>query len=116
MRRNRRAASSNCATGSACAPVAGPIAALNATWPDSASRPVTSNDHGAVDVADTWTDGDLCDVVAESDSFSGVARKLGYNTSGGMHRFLRTHIERLGINTDHFTGRAWAKGTLVQGS
>lgn len=58
----------------------------------------------------TWTDEDLRHAVEHSWSVSGVIRELGYNASGGMHRFVSAHIRRLALDTSHFTGRAWMKG------
>ena len=63
----------------------------------------------------TWSDEDLAAAVRESTSFSEVGRRLGYRTSGGIHRFLRTHIARLGLDTSHFAGQSWAKGKSFAG-
>ena len=57
-----------------------------------------------------WTDDDLRGVVAPSCSYSKVARTLGYVVSGGAHRFVKQHIRRLGLDTDHFVGQAWSRG------
>lgn len=58
----------------------------------------------------SWTEQDLRRVVAESECYSDVQRALGYAPSGGVHRWLVQHIERLDIPTGHFIGRAWARG------
>ena len=58
----------------------------------------------------TWTDADLAEIVRTSVSIAQVLRRLGYNPSGGMHRFVSAHIRRLELNTEHFTGQAWARG------
>ena len=57
-----------------------------------------------------WTDDDLRDAVRESVSIAGLLRRLGYQPSGGMHRFIKAHIRRLELDTSHFTGQSWAKG------
>ncbi|GAA4976020.1 hypothetical protein GCM10025792_20390 [Pseudonocardia tropica] len=62
-----------------------------------------------------WTDDDLADAVRSSVSLAEVMRRLGYRPSGGMHRFLRSHIRTLGLDTSHFTGRAWARGRTFPG-
>ncbi len=62
-----------------------------------------------------WTDYDLAVAVRESVSFSEVGRRLGYITSGGVHRFLKRHIARLGLDTSHFVGQSWAKGRSFAG-
>ena len=62
-----------------------------------------------------WSDEDLAAAVRDSASFSEVGRRLGYQTSGGIHRFLRKHIVRLGLDTSHFAGQSWAKGKSFAG-
>lgn len=49
-------------------------------------------------------------VVEASSSMAEVLRKLGYKQSGGMHRLIRQRLKYLGIGTEHFTGKGWAKG------
>lgn len=63
----------------------------------------------------TWTDAQFVDVVAESRSIAAVCRALGYAPSGGTHRFVVRHIARLALNTSHFTGQAWNRGTRRTG-
>jgi hypothetical protein len=58
----------------------------------------------------TWTDDDLRAAVATNTSYSGVLRALGYNPSGGMHRYIRQMIRGLALDTSHFTGQGWARG------
>lgn len=65
---------------------------------------------GRVRVPRSWTDEKFVEVVRESRSVGEVQRRLGYNPSGGMHRFVRAHINRLGLSTDHFSGQGWARG------
>lgn len=57
-----------------------------------------------------FTDDDLRRAVATSESVAAVMRELGYEPSGGMHRFIRAHIKRLELDTTHFVGQAWARG------
>jgi hypothetical protein len=65
---------------------------------------------GAERTRRAWTDEDLAEIVRTSLSLAQVLRRLGYNPSGGMHRFVRAHVRRLELNTEHFTGQAWARG------
>jgi hypothetical protein len=58
----------------------------------------------------SWTDQDLRDAVRQSRSVAEVQRRLGYEPSGGTHRYVKGRIHRLGLNTDHFTGQARASG------
>lgn len=64
----------------------------------------------------SWTDADLITAVRESESLAAVMRRLGYTPSGGMHRYMRAQIRRLGLNTDHFRGQGWAKGRKRPGT
>jgi HNH endonuclease len=57
-----------------------------------------------------WTDEQLRVAVSESVSIAQVLRQLGYEPNGGTHRFIKGHIRRLGLNTDHFTGQGWSRG------
>jgi hypothetical protein len=60
-----------------------------------------------------WDDDRLRRVVRESRSYAEVARRLGYAPSGGIHRFLKAHIHRIGADVSHFTGQAWNRGGSV---
>ena len=57
-----------------------------------------------------FADDDLRAAVTTSATFADVLRNLGYQPSGGMHRFIRGHIKRLGLDTSHFVGQGWARG------
>lgn len=61
----------------------------------------------------SWTDEQLAEAVRTSDTMSQVGRRLGYRPNGGIHRMLVGHVRRLGLDTSHFTGQAWAKGRSV---
>jgi len=63
--------------------------------------------------ARAWTDDDLEHAVRVSESIAGVLRTLGYQPSGGMHRYISAHIRRLALDTSHFTGQAWARGKTL---
>lgn len=66
---------------------------------------------GRVRMPRRWTNDDLRDAVLRSRSVAEVLRRLGYQPSGGMHRYIKGQIRRLGLKTDHFTGQGWAAGT-----
>jgi hypothetical protein len=57
-----------------------------------------------------WTDEELAAVVARVETVSDVLRELGYQPSGGMHRYVRQYIAHLGLDTSHLTGRASNRG------
>ena len=58
----------------------------------------------------SWTDDDLSRAAAASSTLAEVQRRLGFRPSGGMHRFLKAHLKRLSISTEHFLGQGWARG------
>jgi hypothetical protein len=58
----------------------------------------------------SWTDDDLRAVVPQARGVSDVLRRLGYQPSGGMHRFVSQKIKNLGLDTSHFVGQGWNKG------
>lgn len=65
---------------------------------------------GRVGCQRSWTDDDLRRAVTASTSVAEVQRRLGFEPNGGMHRSIKSHIRRLGLNTDHFLGQGWARG------
>lgn len=57
-----------------------------------------------------FTDEDLVEAVQIESTLYGVLRRLGYNTNGGMFRYVVSHIKRLGLDTSHFRGQGWSRG------
>ena len=59
-----------------------------------------------------WTDNDLINVVSnrEIKSIAGVLRELGLAPKGGSYKTIQKHIERLKLDTSHFTGQSHLKG------
>jgi hypothetical protein len=57
-----------------------------------------------------FRDEDLIDAVRSEWTVHGVLRRLGYSPSGGMFRYVVAQIRRLGLDTSHFRGQAWARG------
>jgi len=57
-----------------------------------------------------FTDDDLVAAVKAETTVYGVLRRLGYSTNGGMFRYVKAHMRRLGLDTNHFTGPRWSKG------
>jgi hypothetical protein len=50
-------------------------------------------------------------VVLDSKSVREVQQKLGYKESGGIHKFLKIKFELYGIDTSHFHGQGWSRGS-----
>ncbi len=57
-----------------------------------------------------WTDEDLSRAVAENDSVADVLRAIGLVPAGGNYVHIQFHMRRLGLSTDHHTGKIWNKG------
>lgn len=58
----------------------------------------------------TWTDDQLTLAVAASRSMAQVLTALGLQATGANYAGMRRHIERLGLDSGHFTGQRWAAG------
>ena len=54
----------------------------------------------------------LEEAVKNNVSYSGVLRYLGIRQSGGSQTYLKRRIKEFGINTEHFTGQAYLRGTV----
>ena len=51
-------------------------------------------------------------VVAASRSYAEVLRNLGVRQAGGSQSHVKRRIVEFGIDTSHFGGEGWAKGTV----
>ena len=62
----------------------------------------------------TWNDSQLAAAVVASHSWRGVMRELGLCvTSAGSIQVVKRHVNRLGLDTSHFTGqRRWSDEQL----
>jgi hypothetical protein len=61
----------------------------------------------------TWTDGALIKAVKESVTVAQVLRALNLVPAGGNYHSLKLHIERLGLETNHFLGQGHNKGKTL---
>ncbi len=57
-----------------------------------------------------WSDADLAHAVASCRSIRQVLMQLALKPAGGNYNQVKAAIERLGLNTTHFTGRRWNAG------
>jgi hypothetical protein len=62
-------------------------------------------------MARTWTDTNLINAVQSESSIAGVLRKLNLRPVGGNYQSIKNHIKRLNLNTGHWTGQGWRKGS-----
>lgn len=58
----------------------------------------------------TWTDDRLIQAVKEGYSFASVLTQLGLRVAGGNYKTIRDSIDRLQLNTDHWTGQGHLRG------
>ena len=57
-----------------------------------------------------YIDAEFADAVRTSTSIAAVLRALGLRPAGGNFANAKRTIQRLGLDTSHFTGRAWNRG------
>lgn len=54
-----------------------------------------------------YTDQDIITVAARVRSLSSLLRKLGLKVAGGNYDNMRRNLQRLNVDTSHWTGQAW---------
>ena len=59
----------------------------------------------------SWTDKDLTLAVESSASMRSTIRSLGLSATGGNYRSIQRHIERLNLDTSHWTKQGWRKNS-----
>jgi 5-methylcytosine-specific restriction endonuclease McrA len=59
----------------------------------------------------SWTESQLIDAVIISKSYRSVITNLGLIPAGGNYVQVQTQIKLLKLDTSHFTGKGWNKGT-----
>jgi hypothetical protein len=60
-----------------------------------------------------WTDDQLRDALITSRSTGSASTTVNCRVgepNGGMHRYIKAHIRRLDLSTDHVTGQGWSRG------
>jgi len=61
-----------------------------------------------------YTDAEFREAVRTSTSIAGVLRKLGLKVAGGNFANAKRTIQRLGVDADHFKGKAWNKAERLK--
>ena len=59
----------------------------------------------------SWTDNQLTDAVANAKSYRSVIITLGLIPAGGNYVQVQERVKYLELDTNHFTGMTWNKGT-----
>ncbi|MFC3079531.1 hypothetical protein ACFODL_15635 [Phenylobacterium terrae] len=57
----------------------------------------------------------VAEAVRDSVSYAGVLRRLGLPATGYYYAVLKTYIARHRLDTSHFRGKGWRKGTGALG-
>jgi hypothetical protein len=57
-----------------------------------------------------YTDQDVINSSKEVKSIAELLRKLNLKEAGGNYAHIKKTLQRLKINTDHWTGQGWSKG------
>lgn len=61
----------------------------------------------------TYSEKELCEAVKTSTSIRQVLEKLNIVPAGGNYQTTNRRIEKLNIDTSHFTGQAWNRGKVI---
>ena len=61
----------------------------------------------------TCSDERIVEAVKASRSFAQVLVRLGIRQGGGAQARLKRRVQRLGLDTSHFSGQAWRKGSHI---
>ena len=61
-----------------------------------------------------YTDEDFIKAVANNQSVAGVLRELNLRQAGGNYHTVQKHIQRLKVDTSHWTGQAWLKNEQLK--
>lgn len=59
------------------------------------------------------TDEEFAEVVKNSFSVAEICRKLNVVVAGGNYSTIKFKIQKMGLDTSHFTGQAWNRGKQV---
>ena len=57
-----------------------------------------------------YTDEEFIEAVQNSLSIAEVCRRIGIADKGGNYKVVHNKIDKLGLDTSHFTGKAWNQG------
>ncbi len=59
----------------------------------------------------SWSDDQLKNAVTVANSYRSVIKILGLIPAGGNYVQVQSRAKELGLDTSHFTGKVWNKGT-----
>lgn len=61
-----------------------------------------------------YTDGDVIEAAKNVKSLAGLLKKLGLRPAGGSFANMKRILQRLDVNTSHWTGQGWNKGEQLK--
>lgn len=61
-----------------------------------------------------YTEEEITEHVKNSKSLADVLRKIGLKPVGGNYITIRRILQKLNIDTSHFTGKVWNKGKVLK--
>lgn len=61
-----------------------------------------------------YSDDDIIQFSKEVKSIAGLLKKLGLKEAGGNYGNMKRNLQRLQIDTSHWTGQAWNKGEQLK--
>lgn len=61
-----------------------------------------------------YTDEDIVLLAKQVKSIAGLLRALGLKPAGGNYSSMKANLQRLNIDTSHWTGQAWSKGERLK--
>lgn len=72
--------------------------------------------YGRMAMPRKYTDDQLIEAVKVSRSIAQVLRGIRLRPAGGNHKTVKARIKELGLDTAHFRGQGWLKGTNIRTS
>ena len=61
-----------------------------------------------------YSDQDIREAVARSTSVAGVLKRLNLKPAGGNYANMKRNLDRLEVDTSHFTGKAWNRSERLK--
>ena len=61
-----------------------------------------------------YTDDQFIDCVKETKSLAGLLRALNLKQAGGNYAHAKYNLQKLNVDTSHWTGQAWSKGKQLK--
>ncbi len=60
-----------------------------------------------------YSEDDLIKAISNNTSVAGVLKSLNVKPCGGNYTTVQTYIEKMSLDTSHFKGQAWSRGSKI---